>query len=112
MPSKSESLTEDEELVESLSLYRSDRPMNDEPLEEKTGGVILCKDLHSLDILYYDEDGNEYEEWDSSDTKYTDKPIKLPSMVTVRLGFINREDPETPLKFETSTTIPMAKTEY
>jgi len=56
-------------------LYRSDRPMFKEafPLEEETGGLVLCERLVSVNFTYYEEDGEARESWDSTSDALKDK---------------------------------------
>ncbi len=97
---------EEEQEETGLVLYRSDILERGEAPEDKTGGVVLCEGLHSVNFMYYDIDGDEYESWDSSAGQYKDK---LPSMVTIRLEFLNESNPEEPLRFETGIAPPITQ---
>ena len=99
-------LEKEKEEEKGLVLYRSDILERNQEPEEKTGGAVLCEGLHSVNFMYYNSDGDEYDSWDSSDGQYKNK---LPSMVTIRLEFLNRSNPEVPLRFETGTALPMAQ---
>jgi len=99
-------LEKEEEEEKGLVLYRSDVLERDETPEEKTGGAVLCEGLHSVNFLYYNSDGDEYDSWDSSDGQHKNK---LPSMVTIRLEFLDKSNPEAPLRFETGSALPMAQ---
>lgn len=92
-----------------LALYRVDIPEREQPPEEGTGGLILCEGLHSVNLVYYDSDGDEYEAWDSSEEEFEGK---LPSMVSIQLNFIDKSNPEAPFKFGTSIALPMTRDEY
>ena len=94
------------ETEENLTLYRSDRPELETPQEEGTGGLILCDGLHSVNITYYDADGEIHETWDSSADDFKDT---LPKMVYILLEFENTENAEKPYKFMTRVAIPMAR---
>jgi len=61
------------EVEDSLALYRSDRPELEEPQEEGTGGLILCDGLFSVNITYHDADGEMHENWDSSEDEFKHK---------------------------------------
>lgn len=87
-----------------LDLYRSDTLLTHERAEPETGGLLLCKGLSTVDILYYDADGNPSESWNSVEGA---SEGKLPSRVSVRLEFPNPTDPERPLRFMTGVAIPM-----
>jgi general secretion pathway protein J len=93
---------------EGLILYRSDTPEFEDAPEEKTGGVILCDNLFSVNFTYYDTEGDEYDQWNSSEGDSKD----LPAMVSIQLHFINESTPEEPLKFETGVALPMARDKY
>jgi prepilin-type N-terminal cleavage/methylation domain-containing protein len=90
-------------------LYRSDNPELANQSEDKTEKYILCKGLYGINFSYQDEKGDIYDDWDSSSEKFKGK---LPSLVSVELEFINQSDPETPVKFITSVSIPLSKREY
>ena len=90
-------------------LYRSDTPEREEPPEEKSGGVMLCNNIHSFNLVYYDADGDEFESWDSSEGEVKDR---LPARVSIRLAFIDILNAETPYQFETGVALPMAESLY
>ena len=94
---------------EGFILYRSDTgEFNDQP-DEGTGGLALCESLRSVDFTFYDENGESYDSWDSSVD-----PLKnrLPAMVSIEIEFLNRSDPESPIKFITSVALPLVRIEY
>ena len=101
-------LTENE-VEDSLTLYRSDRPELEEPQEEGTGGLILCDGLFSVDITYHDADGEMHENWDSSEDEFKHK---LPAMVSILLEFVNIRNVEKPYKFMTRVALPMAREKH
>ena len=90
---------------ESISLYRSDTPDNLEWPEENTGGWIICEGLYSVSITYTDKNGDTRDDWDES---VTNSGIKIPSIINIRLEFIDRDSPDTPLTFSTAVAIPLA----
>lgn len=90
-------------------LYRSDNPELEDQPEDKTGGLVLCEGLKAINFFYQDENGDRYDYWDSSSEQFKGR---LPAMVSVELEFLNQSDPESPIKFITSISIPMAKKVY
>ncbi len=89
-----------------LTLYRADTPELETPPEEKTGGLVLCNQLFSVNLTYFDSEGTAHEEWNSADETYRGK---LPVMVVIELAFVNPSQPDTPLRFETGVTLPMSR---
>jgi hypothetical protein len=89
-----------------LALYRVDIPEREQPPEEGTGGLVLCEGLHSVNLVYYNSEGDAYETWDSAEEEFKGK---LPSMVAIQLNFIDKSNPEKPFKFGTSIALPMTK---
>ncbi|MFC1534077.1 type II secretion system protein J [Thermodesulfobacteriota bacterium] len=92
-----------------LILYRSDTPEFQEPPEEEEGGLVLCDGLYSVNITYQDNNGEVHDNWDSSVEPFKGK---LPVMVSIGLEFPNKSDPESPLKFMTSVSLPLAMDRY
>jgi len=86
-------------------LYRSDISERDAPSDEKTGGAILCENLDSVNLIYYNSEGDEFENWDSSKEEFNGK---LPAMVVIRLKFLIESASENPLIFETGVLLPTA----
>ena len=97
---------EDEEV---FLLYRSDTPGFEEGPEQGTGGLILCDGLHAVDFIYYDDEGREHDRWDSTNEEFKDR---LPTMVSIILEFVNKRNPEAPLKFVSGVVLPMAQEGY
>ncbi len=91
---------------ESFLLYRSDTAEFEQGPEEREGGLLLCKGLHSVDFTYQDDNGETLDNWGSKSTEYKDR---LPVMVSIRLEFTNQSALESPLKFSTAVTIPLAR---
>ena len=71
--------------------------------------MILCEGVHAIDLIYYDDKEEDHENWDSSEI---DKGNRLPVRITIVLEFVNRANPEAPLKFMTGVALPMAKGGY
>ncbi|MBN1908008.1 MAG: type II secretion system protein [Deltaproteobacteria bacterium] len=89
----------------SITLYRSDTRANLEWPEENTGGWRICEGLYSVNFTYRNKESNTYDTWDAS---VAGQVTGLPPMVTVTLGFIDKDDPEKPLTFSTSVALPLA----
>ena len=87
-----------------LTLYRSDTLELMEAPEQGAGGLILCEDVHSFALTYFDEEGEAYDTWDSSGIAFKNQ---LPAKVSILLKFVNQSDPESPLSFKTSIMIPL-----
>jgi general secretion pathway protein J len=100
---------ESEEGEDVFVLYRSDTPGFEEGPEQGTDGLILCEGLHAVDFTYYDDEGNGYDRWDSANGEFKDK---LPVMVSIVLEFVDKGNPEAPLKFVSSVVLPMAREGY
>jgi general secretion pathway protein J len=90
-------------------LYRSDTPEFEERPDEGTGGLVLCDDLFSVNFLYYSDEGEEYESWDSTKDEFKGR---VPAMVSILLEFVNRSNPEAPFKFKTAVALPIARKKY
>jgi general secretion pathway protein J len=97
---------EDEEV---FLLYRSDTPGFEEGPEQGAGGLVLCDGLHAVDFIYYDGEGQEYDRWDSTNEEFKDR---LPAMVSIVLEFVNKRNPEAPLKFVSAVALPLAQEAY
>jgi hypothetical protein len=97
---------EEDEEGEGFVLYRSDRPAFEEKPEEGAGGLALCDRLVSVNFAYYDDEGEVYDNWDSTSDEFKDK---IPKMVSITLEFENSADPETPFRFLTTVALPMSR---
>ena len=104
--SKIEYYTRQDEDTGEITLYRSDTGGRNAWPEEETGGFILCEGLHSFYLTYKDKNGQEYDAWDSSDINF--KNI-LPSLVIITLEFIDKNNPEDPLRYRTGVFLPMSE---
>jgi len=82
-------------------LRRADKLYPYEPFEEKKSDPVLCENVKSLVFKYYDEEGSEYDTWnsDSDDVDYsTPRVIKI----TLEIG-----DDSSFLPFETMVKMPI-----
>ena len=91
-------------------LKRADRTYPyDEPFEEKAGDPVLCENIKSLAIKYYDLDEDEYEFWDSEskDFDYA-SPRSIGIELEIYEGSADIEDENsTFLLFETGVRLPV-----
>ncbi|MBW2030505.1 MAG: prepilin-type N-terminal cleavage/methylation domain-containing protein [Deltaproteobacteria bacterium] len=88
---------------EGFDLYRSDRsPFEGEDQDEE--GFLLCEGLYSVKFSYHDEEGDAYEAWDSRGEEHRNS---LPPRVSITLEFLDPSDPETPIRFSTSASLPV-----
>ncbi len=98
---------EDREKI--ISLWRSDvagtKPSADKKNE---GGVIICENLQSLKLKFYDENGRDYESWDT-DASTEPQKGKPPAAVQIELMLLNPRDAEKPYTFMTKIALPVRK---
>ncbi|MBW1935223.1 MAG: prepilin-type N-terminal cleavage/methylation domain-containing protein [Deltaproteobacteria bacterium] len=92
-----------------LALFRSDAPLFLGKPEEEATGSMICDNLESLRFTYYDEKGEEFDSWDSTKEEFKDR---LPTRVSILLEIVNKDDPESPLRFYTGVTLPMGRSAY
>ncbi len=92
-----------------LLLYRSDKGLFSERVEEEKRGHILCEGLYSVDLTYCDSSGELYQNWDSTQGEFKGK---LPARIIIALEFLDETQPETPLRFITAVALPLARGEY
>jgi len=93
----------------SFSLWRADLP-SAKPSPEKTisGGFVVCQNVDSLRLKFYDSADRELESWDSSSYS-TDQKGKAPVAVKIELALVNVNDKEKPYKFMTKVFLPVKK---
>jgi general secretion pathway protein J len=90
--------------IEGEDRYRLKRADNLHPypsFEEKAGDPVLCKDLKSLTVKYYDENGTEYDLWDSDAEAFG---YSTPRAIRIKLELASASEP---LLFETMVTLPV-----
>lgn len=78
-------------------------------LEETHAGPILCDRIKSVEFIFFDQESDEYETWnsDSEEFKYA-----TPGAVKVRLEIkVRPEDEQEPFCFETIVNMPMFRQE-
>jgi len=101
---------ESEEDEEGFTLYRSDKSEFEQGIEEDEGtGLVLCEGIYALGLIYWDEKGRDYDDWDSTEVEGRSR---LPVRASIVLEFVNEANPEAPLKFVTGVALPMAKGDY
>jgi prepilin-type N-terminal cleavage/methylation domain-containing protein len=86
---------------EELMLLRSEQSEFIAETEEREG-MVLSDGLKAVNFIFYDDDGNTHDQWDSDSEEFKGS---LPRMVTVELEFVNYENPEAPLKVMTSVAM-------
>jgi general secretion pathway protein J len=93
----------------SFSLWRSDIP-GAKPAKEKNigSGFVVCQNVDSWSLRFYDSAGRELESWDSSSFS-ADQKGKSPVAVKIELGLINLNDKAKPYKFMTKVFLPVKK---
>ncbi len=91
------------------TLFRSDTPELSQEPAQGTGGLPLCEGLSSVNFTYYGGDGQAHEIWDSTRAGTGER---LPTMVVISLEFVNRRDPESPIRFSTGVSLPVAREIY
>jgi prepilin-type N-terminal cleavage/methylation domain-containing protein len=100
---------QEDEGGDSFSLWRSDLP-GAKPSTGKniSGGFVVCQNVDSLNLRFYDSSGRELESWDSSSFSAEQKG-KAPVAVKIELGLVNLDDKEKPYKFMTKIFLPVKK---
>ena len=100
---------EEDEGGGSFSLRRSDlagaKPAKDKSV---SGGFVVCSNVDSLSLRFYDATGRESESWDSSSLS-ADQKGKAPAVVKIELALVNINDNEKPYKFMTKVFLPVKK---
>jgi general secretion pathway protein J len=82
-------------------LRRADNLYPYEEFEENSGDPVLCENLKSLSFKYYDQEGTEYDLWDSD---AEDFGYATPSAIGIKLELTGGADS---LWFETMVTLPV-----
>lgn len=72
--------------------------------QAENAGLVLADGLQSVTFTYLDDNGEDYENWDSDAEEFRGR---LPRMVTVFLRFRNSENPDAPMTFVTGVEIPV-----
>ncbi|OGP67029.1 MAG: hypothetical protein A2031_05500 [Deltaproteobacteria bacterium RBG_19FT_COMBO_43_11] len=94
---------------DSFSLWRADVPGTKPSPEKNTdGGFVLCQNIESLNLKFYDASGRETDNWDSSSLSSEQKG-KAPAAIKIELSLVNVNDAEKPFKFMTKVFLPAKK---
>lgn len=93
----------------SFSLWRSDvSGAKPSPDKNVSGGFVICKNVDSWILKFYDAAGTELDAWDSASFSAEQKG-KVPAAVKIELALVNLNDPEKPYKFMTKVFLPAKK---
>jgi general secretion pathway protein J len=93
----------------SFSLWRSDLSGAKPSTEKKiSGGFVVCQNVDSWSLRFYDLTGRESESWDSSSFSAQQKG-RAPVAVKIELAMVNINDKEKPYKFMTKVFLPVKK---
>jgi general secretion pathway protein J len=84
-------------------LKRADNSYPFQDFEEKASDPVLCEKVKALTIEYLDQEGEEYDVWDSDDETYE---YATPKAVKIKLEL---ETGSEPLLFETMVTLPVIR---
>jgi len=92
-----------------FSLWRSDiagaRPSPD---KKTTGGMIICENIQTLNLKFYDESGKEFDSWDTAAWAAPQKG-RPPALVQIELILANARDAEKPYQFMTRVFLPVRR---
>lgn len=93
----------------SFSLWRTDvsgsKPNGTENTE---GGFVICRNIDTFRLTFYDPSGTETDSWDSS-VSGGNQTGKIPAAVKIELFVVNANDPEKPYKFMTKVFLPVSQ---
>jgi general secretion pathway protein J len=93
----------------SYSLWRSDesgaKPVDIKNTQE---GFIICKNIDTFRLTFYDANGAETDSWDSS-SESAEQKGNAPAAVKIELFLVNQSDQEKPYKFMTKVFLPAQK---
>ena len=82
-------------------LKRADKLYPYGEFEEKPGDPVLCRDVKSLTFKYYDNDGTDFEQWDSDSEDFG---YSTPKAIDIRLELAEGSGS---LAFETMVELPL-----
>ena len=98
---------QEDEGGDSFSLWRSDLSgAKPSPGKNQSGGIVICKNIDSWSLRFYDSTGTELESWDYSSPSY-DQQGKSPRAVKIELSLVNLNDKEKPYKFMSNVFLPV-----
>ena len=98
---------QEDEGRDSFSLWRADLA-GVKPAQEKNtgGGFVICQNVDSINLKFYDANAKEYDSWDSSSGE---QKGKAPTAIKIELSLVNINDQEKPYKFMTKVFLPVKK---
>ena len=100
---------QEDEGGDSFSLWRSDSPgAKPSPGKNISGGFVICQNIDSWSLRFYDSTGNELDSWDSSSLS-SQQEGKSPAAVKIELALVNLNDKDKPYKFMTKVFLPVQK---
>ncbi len=70
------------------------------------GGFIICRNIDTFRLTFYDAGGRETDYWNSSSSG-GDQTNKAPAAMKIELFLVNAKDPEKPYKFMTKVFFPV-----
>lgn len=92
-----------------FSLFRTDvfgaKPRAD---DKSAPGFVICKNVDTFRLTFYDEAGVETDFWNASGTA-GDSKRSLPAAVKIELFLVNPQDSKNPFKFMTKVFLPAAQ---
>ncbi|MGP8153287.1 MAG: prepilin-type N-terminal cleavage/methylation domain-containing protein [Smithella sp.] len=93
----------------SFSLWRADAYGSKPDITKiPDGGFIICKNLDTFRLTFYDSAGGETDLWDSSST-VGNQTGNAPAAIKIELFLVNLNDQEKPYKFMTKIFLPVKK---
>jgi len=100
---------QEDEGGDGFSLWRADSP-GAKPTsgENISGGFVICQNIDSVSLRFYDSAGNELDSWDSSSLSSRQEG-KSPAAVKIELALVNLKDKDKPYKFMTKVFLPVQK---
>jgi general secretion pathway protein J len=93
----------------SFSLWRSDATgMKPDETKKTEDGFIICKNIETFHLTFYDSAGGENDTWETSAGGGMHQG-KVPEAVKIELALVNDDDAQKPYKFMTSVFLPVNK---
>jgi hypothetical protein len=93
---------------ESVSLWRSDvTGAKPEETKETQGGYVICKNIESFKLTFYDTEERESDTWDSKNL--SGQSSQVPASAKIELALVNINDKGKPYKFMTKVYFPYKK---
>ncbi len=93
---------------EKVSNAAGDLSLSGKEAEAARSTFALCTDVHALTYTFYDDEGKEYETWDSVNGPEIQRK-RAPAMIQVTLDLAGPSRREAPLRFQTRINLPITK---